>query len=105
MPAPAKKEAAQAVVSLLNDTDDTVRYQHRWTGETNWTKATLAPRGKMVHSRPLAEGDSKLPSLELQIEGNVSNSTVESRRWVGQGTPPFAEGREFKIIRKTKTGG
>jgi hypothetical protein len=56
-----------AVVGIENQTKKTLEYQCRWPGE-EWTKVRLAPGQKKVHTLPLPQGATALPSLETKFD-------------------------------------
>lgn len=99
----AGKEIAQAVIGLRNAGTIPLAYQFRWAGEKSWTKASLDAGKTATHATRVADANTNPPAFEVQFEGEKDLMTLQSKVWVGQGSPSYAVARKYKIESDNKT--
>ncbi len=101
---PAKKPdpatppvTAHAVVCIVNESGEDVKFSYRWAAADPWKAAAILPKKRGEYSA--AQTGSELPRFEIQFEGSKSVAELEADAWSGAGPPPpGAAGREYPIV-------
>ncbi len=62
--------AGGAYVALRNEAPKALRYEYRWSGQTSWEVASIAPRGSAAHTPPAGRPGA---TLEVRFEGGQTD--------------------------------
>jgi hypothetical protein len=99
---PPREVAVYAVICLVNESGEEVKFKYRFTGEEAWRSAAIAPGKRGEYSGTRGKGN-ELPKFEIQLEGNKSVIELETDAWSGVTAPPRgAAGREYPIQLRKK---
>jgi hypothetical protein len=68
-------------LTLINASNEPLRYQYRWSGDTNWEKATIAAMASRTHQAPA--GKTTASVLEVKFENGETGTLKlgKSYRW------------------------
>ncbi len=99
-PVDGKGPPVHAVICLVNESGEELRYKFRWAETDEWKSTTLADKKRSEHSTPV--GKSGIPKFAILMEGNKKPIELDADTWTGEKVPPGAAGREYPIILRKK---
>lgn len=98
--APAKTEKpaskSHAVICLVNESGEDLKYQFRWSDKDEWQMTTLAPSKRNEHTTPI--GPTGIQPFRVMFGGSKTVIDLEADTWTGDKPPPGAGSREYPII-------
>ncbi|MDB5306846.1 MAG: hypothetical protein JWO38_1048 [Gemmataceae bacterium] len=101
-PPPDATVGVYAVICLVNESGEAVKYKYRWSARDEWQTTEMASGKRGEHSAPRAKG-ADLPRFEILFDGNKTVIELEADTWTGTGAPPRgAAGREYPILLRKK---
>ncbi len=88
----------KAIVTLRNPTNQTVKFQYKWSRDSEWRDASISANGRLVYWR--SPKDGQFPSYEVRIGGRTTthaSNRLNPSSWSGRNYPTHEDGRRYRF--------